>query len=333
MPPQTDIQHNPTCLLLPGIVPSYRTELGMMVQGKSEEVIQTAEFEKLRGKVQLIFTSPPFPLNRKKKYGNLQGEEYLNWIASFAPKWKELLTPTGSIVIELGNAWEQGSPVMSTLALETLIKFKQKGRLKLCQQFIAYNPARLPSPAEWVTVQRIRVKDSYTNVWWMSPTAKPKANNRNVLTEYSDAMKHLLKTGAYNSGKRPSEFAINETSFLNDNGGAIPGNVLRVANTRGTDEYLRYCAEHNLPLHPARMAYELPEFFIKFLTDPGDLVLDPFGGSNTTGATAERLGRQWISVELDEDYIAGSMGRFSDKLVEIDDSRTTSCALIGAVTR
>lgn len=326
--PDQDISR---CLLLPGAEPAYRTELGMMLQGKSEEILQSEALQRLKGKVQLIFTSPPFPLNRKKKYGNLQGEEYLDWVATFAPILKQLLTPNGSIVIELGNAWEQGAPVMSTLALESLIRFKQKGRLKLCQQFIAYNPARLPSPAEWVTVQRIRVKDSYTNVWWMSPTSKPKANNRNVLVEYSKAMKDLLSSGTYNAGTRPSEFEINETSFLTDNGGAIPSNVLKVANTRGTDDYLRYCIKHELQPHPARMAYELPEFFIKFLTDPGDIVLDPFGGSNTTGATAERLGRQWVSVELDSNYIAGSKGRFGDKLITLDHERTISRALVGAL--
>ena len=149
----------------------------------------------------MIFTSPPFPLNRKKKYGNKTGEEYLTWLHDLAPRLTELLTPDGSIVMELGNAWEPGSPVMSTLALEAFLAFKEAGKLNLCQQFVCHNPARLPSPAQWVNVERIRVKDSFTHIWWMSPTERPKADNRRVLTEYSDEMKDLLTRRSYNGGR------------------------------------------------------------------------------------------------------------------------------------
>lgn len=184
-----------------------------MYWGTAEQFLESPFAKKYSGKVALIFTSPPFPLNRKKKYGNRQGAEYVVWLASLAKRFKALLAPNGSIVMEMGNAWEPGQPVMSTLALRALIQFAEEGNLKLCQQFICNNPARLPSPAQWVNVDRIRVKDSYTHVWWFAPTAKPKANNRNVLIEYSEAMKQLLKTKKYNSGKRPSEFVIGKNPF------------------------------------------------------------------------------------------------------------------------
>lgn len=290
---------------------AYEAERGIMFRGTAEAVLQSSMAKKYRKKVQLIFTSPPFPLNRKKDYGNYQGEEYVKWLAEFAPLFKEYLTPTGSIVIELGNAWEPGKPVMSTLALKALLEFQERGKLHLCQQFICHNPARLPSPAQWVNVERIRLKDSYTHVWWMSPTDRPFADNTRVLKPYSDSMVKLLKTKKYNAGTRPSEHNVGATSFLRDNRGAIPSNVLTFTNTSSHDDYLEYCRRHGLKVHPARMPIGLPEFFIKFLSKSRNLVLDPFGGSNTTGAAAETLKRRWIAIEPRDDYIAASRGRFA----------------------
>jgi site-specific DNA-methyltransferase (cytosine-N4-specific) len=294
-----------------------------MYRGSCEDLLAGRSGKSMRGKVQLLLTSPPFPLNRKKRYGNKVGEEYLTWIASLAPLFREVLADRGSIVVEIGNAWNPGSPTMSTLPLKALLRFLEAGDLHLCQEFVAYNTARLPSPAEWVTVQRIRVKDAFTHVWWMSAGERPKADNRRVLKAYSAAMTRLLERGTYNSGTRPSEHSVGEASFLKNNGGSIPPNVLvppqeelpsallPVANTASDDPYQRYCRDHGVTPHPARMPIALAEFFIQFLTEPGDLVFDPFGGSNTTGAAAERLGRRWISVEMEETYARSSQARFA----------------------
>lgn len=293
---------------------AYATPHGRMLHGKSDEILTDGSFARFEGKVNLIFTSPPFPLNRKKRYGNETGEAYIKWLCAFGPLFKKMLAPDGSIVVEMGNSWEPGMPVMSTLALRALLEFQEKNELHLCQEFIWHNPAKLPSPAQWVNVERSRVKDSFTKLWWMAPTEKPKASNQRVLQEYSKAMKTLLKRGTYNAGKRPSEHDISETAFLRDNGGAIPSNVLTYANTQNGDAYHTYCRENELSLHPARMPADLAKFFIKFLTVAGDIVLDPFGGSNTTGAAAEELERFWISIEASEDYIMGSRGRFGDRI-------------------
>lgn len=288
-----------------------------MFHGSVEQFISSPLADTVTGRVQLIFTSPPFPLNEKKRYGNRLGQEYLNWLVGLAEPLGDVLAPDGSFVVELGNAWEPGKPVMSTLALKALMSLQEAGGFNVCQQFVVHNPARLPSPAQWVNVQRIRVKDAYTNVWWMSRTPQPKADNRKVLIDYSPAMKKLLERQSYNAGTRPSEHRIGQTSFLSDNGGAIPGNVLQVSNTVSTDAYRRFCKENRLRLHPARMAPELVEFFVRFLTDEGDLVFDPFAGSNTTGAVADQLRREWIAVEPEMDYIAGSRGRFDVESLEL----------------
>lgn len=284
-----------------------------MYRGFAEQFLESSVAKRYRGKIQLVFTSPPFPLNRKKKYGNLLGQKYIKWLSEFAPSLVNLLTPTGSIVLEMGNAWESGKPVMSTLALEALLAFLKGGKLNLAQQFICHNPARLPSPAQWVNVERIRLKDSYTHLWWMAPSERPYADNRSVLTPYSKSMLELLQKQKYNAGKRPSEFKIGATSFLTNNKGAIPSNVLRFSNTGSSDRYQQYCREQKLQPHPARMPIGLAEFFIKFLTKPGQYVLDPFAGSNTTGAAADGLKRRWIAIEASKDYVKSSRGRFPGK--------------------
>jgi len=289
---------------------AYKTEFGKCYNGKIEEALKSMVLIGKKNKVNLIFTSPPFPLSRKKKYGNLNGEAYTNWLANICRSLSKLLTADGSLVIEIGNAWEPSMPVMSSLPLKTLLAILEKSKLYLCQQFIWYNSAKLPTPAQWVNVERIRVKDSFTIIWWMSKTTKPKADNSKILVEYSSSMKKLLKTKEYNSGKRPSEHVIGKKSFLKDNGGAIPSNVLIGANTESSSKYITYCKKNNIEIHPARMPKFIPEFFIKFLTDPGELIIDPFSGSNTTGEVAEKLKRNWLSIEANSLYIDGSKGRF-----------------------
>jgi site-specific DNA-methyltransferase (cytosine-N4-specific) len=310
-----------------GSKPIYKTKKGAMFCGDSLKVLRSKMLRQHTGRVQLIFTSPPFPLNTKKKYGNLQGEQYIEWFAQFAPLLRNMVANDGSIVVEIGNAWEPRRPVMSTLVLRALLRFLEEGGLNLCQEFVWYNPARLPSPIQWVNVERIRVKDAFTRIWWMSPSDRPKADNRRVLREYSESMKKLIKTGKYNAGARPSEHNIGKESFKTNNKGAIPPNVLdgddapslstllKGTNTRSHDRYQLFCRTQDIALHPARMPPELAEFFVRFLTDEGDLVLDPFAGSNTTGAVAENLGRRWLSCEASWGYAAASIGRFDPESI------------------
>jgi site-specific DNA-methyltransferase (cytosine-N4-specific) len=285
----------------------------------------------LEGKVQLVLTSPPFPLNNKKSYGNLTGNEYRKWFVALAEVFAKLLTPDGSIVVEVGNSWEPRRPIQSLLPLECLLAFvKSKAAgLRLCQEFICYNPARLPSPAAWVTVERERVTDSFTRVWWMARTDRPKADNSRVLRPYSASMRALLRKRTFNRKPRPSAHHISQDGFLTDNGGSIAHNVFEFspmadgrkvrlpnafafANTGSTDSFSRLCRERSITPHPARMPAGLASFFIQFLTDRSDVVLDPFAGSNTTGFVAELLGRRWIAIDSDPSFAEQSKIRFED---------------------
>jgi DNA modification methylase len=312
-------------LVSPPLEPLYRTKFGQSYISTIEGALTKKPIEDVRGKVDLLFTSPPFPLVKKKSYGNETGHQYVEWLVGLAPALCDLLSPTGSIVIELGNAWVKGSPTMSTLSLEALLAFRRAANLHLCQHLICHNPARLPTPAEWVAVKRTRLKDSFTHVWWMSKTENPKADNRRVLLPYSASMKHLLRRGTYNAGRRPSGHRLSKTGFLTDQGGSIspsvikvldndamyPESLLQFTGTAWDTGYRSYCKQRSLKAHPARMQPGLAGFFISFLTEPGDLVMDPFGGSNTTGAVAEHLQRRWVAVEADENFAEGSKGRFT----------------------
>lgn len=208
----------------------HKTRLGKYYTGDSESLLGPRLGHDLRGKVNLILTSPPFPLNNKKSYGNLEGEKYKKWFVGLAKTFSNLLTENGSIVVEMGNSWINGRPVQSLLHLESLIGFvnNPEANLRLCQQFICYNPSRLPSPAQWVTVNRIRTTDSFTHIWWMAKTDFPKASNQKVLRPYSKSMQSLLKRKQYNSGKRPSEHKISKEGFLVDHGGSIPRNLFEI---------------------------------------------------------------------------------------------------------
>jgi site-specific DNA-methyltransferase (cytosine-N4-specific) len=286
-------------------VPCIVTELGVAYWSDSQKMLNQLV---ANDSVDLIVTSPPFGLVRKKEYGNADADEYLKWFRPFAVELSRVLKPTGSFVINIGGAWKSGTPTKSLYHHELLIMLCKEFGFHLAQEFFWWNPSRLPSPAEWVNVRRIRVKDAVDSIFWLSKTPWPKASNRRVLTPYSDSMTHLLANG-YKAKRRPSGHDISE-NFRMDNGAAIPPNLLAVANTDSNSRYLRYCEERRFPPNPARYPAIIPEFFVRFLTDADDLVIDPFAGSCTTGEVAERLHRRWICAEIEQVYLLGAQGRF-----------------------
>lgn len=294
------------------------TTFGQMYHGDSQVLLRDVLAPK---SVDLIVTSPPFGLVRKKTYGNADADEYLDWFRPFGGLFKKVLKDNGSLVIDIGGAWIPGQPTRSLYHYKLLIMLCEEFGFHLAQDYFWWNPAKLPTPAEWVTVRRVRVKDAINCVWWLSPTPWPKASNRRVLTPYSESMKGLLKNG-YVAKKRPSGHDISE-KFSNDNGAAIPPNLLPFPNTDSNSHYLRYCKAHMLPQHPARYPSDLPEYFIRMLTDVGDVVLDPFAGSCITGEVAERLRRRWVCCELVKEYLLGGKGRF-EKPESSDSTRSNT---------
>jgi len=284
--------------------PAYSTAMGRAYHADALDVLKQLPDDS----VSLIVTSPPFALIRRKAYGNVDAKDYIQWFMPFAEEIYRVLRSDGSFVLEIGGAWNSGSPTRSLYQYELLIRLCEK--FHLAQDFYWFNPSRLPTPAEWVTIKRTRVKDAVNPIFWLSKTENPFADNRQVLKPYSKSMQRLLRDG-YDVAMRPSQHEIGP-HFGRDNGGAIPPNMMSVPNTRSNELYLRRCKEAGMKPHPARFPLEIPEFFVRFLTVEGQLVYDPFAGSNITGAAAESLGRRWISTDTVIEYVEGSRLRFEE---------------------
>ncbi|MDE0141618.1 MAG: site-specific DNA-methyltransferase [Caldilineaceae bacterium] len=277
-----------------------------------------------------MFTSPPYALLRAKEYGNEPEHKYVQWFRPFAKQIYRILKPTGSLILNLGGAWKPGAPVRSLYQYQLLIDLcapskrrKEPPVFFMAQEFYWFNPAKLPGPVQWVNVERVRVKDSVEPIWWLSKTPNPKATNRSVLKPYSKHMERLIKTQNYNKGPRPSGWVASK-KWGKDNGGAIPANfltedglstlfnVLVESNTSSNDPMRRALRKEGIDAHPAIFPLSLPEFFIHLTTDEGDVVVDPFCGSNTTGYVAESLNRQWLSIDVERGYLDASRARWAN---------------------
>ena len=312
-----------------GHVPCYATAQGEAWVGDSRRLLKKIDDES----IDLVVTSPPYGLLKKKEYGNENQDDYVKWFRPFAKELHRVLKTKGSLVINIGGAWQKGRPTRALYPYRLMLDLCEPDRRRksppvfhLAQEFYWLNPAKLPNPVQWVNVTRERVKDAVEQVWWLSKDPHPKACNRKVLVPYSEHMQRLLKTGKYNSGARPSGWNISEV-WAKDNGGAIPSNfesddalnllfnVLVVSNTSSNDTLRKAVKEAGRNPHPAMFPAALPEFFIRMLTDEGDMVLDPFAGSNATGWVADTLGRRWIAIDFDEGYVDISRLRWSASAV------------------
>lgn len=290
--------------------PAYTTQMGAMYAGDSLNLLADLPDDSIN----LVITSPPFALQRQKEYGNLDQGDYVDWLLKFGRIVHRKLREDGSFVMDLGGAYRKGVPVRSLYQYRVLLRFCDELGFHLAQEFFWHNPSKLPSPIEWVNKRKLRAKDTVNTLWWFSRSEWPKANISNVLCEYSFRMKKLLENPAafYTPKLRPSGHEIG-FAFGTDNGGAIPSNLLQIPNSESNGAYLGSCKEVGIKGHPARFPAKLPEFFIRLLTDPGDLVVDIFAGSNTTGMVAEAEGRKWLAFEMNRQYIASSIFRFIPK--------------------
>lgn len=297
------------------VKPAYVTEYGAAFCGDSRELLRQIP----DNFINLVITSPPFALQRKKEYGNKEQHEYIDWLAEFGKIVYRKLRDDGSFVLDLGGAYRKGIPIRSLYNYRVLIRFCDELGFHLAEEFFWHNPSKLPSPIEWVNKRKLRVKDSVNTVWWFSKTEWPKVDVRKVLAPYSERMKKLIEDPEkfYSPKERPSGHDIG-TGFGKDNGGAIPSNLLQIPNSESNGQYLNGCRLVGIQGHPARFPAKLPEFFVRFLTEPGDLVVDMFAGSNTTGQVAEAEGRKWIAFEERLEYLAASAFRFLS-----DDSSTS----------
>ena len=150
--------------------PVYYTNYGAAYCGDSLRLIQQLE----DNSVDLVVTSPPFALLRKKEYGNEEQDNYVEWLGQFATILYPKLKDTGSFVVDLGGAYQRGKPIRSLYNFKVLLYFCDVIGYNLAEEFYWFNPSKLPSPIEWVNKKKIRAKDSVNTVWWFSKTDYPK---------------------------------------------------------------------------------------------------------------------------------------------------------------
>ena len=289
----------------------YSTLCGKCIQGDSLEVLQTLK----DNSIDLIITSPPFSLQRHKSYGEVGQEEYVEWLLQFGRAAYDKLKETGSFVVDLGGAYQKGSPIKALYPFRFMLKMCDEVGYYLAQDMYWHNPSALPTPIEWVNKRKMRCKTSVNTVWWFSKSKFPKSDITKVLVPYSSRMQNLMDNPQnfvkQEGTVRPSGHVMGMKSWSKNNGGAVPSNLLQISNSESNSQYLRYCKAIGIKGHPARFPSKLPEFFIKMLTDREDFVVDIFSGSNTTGKVAEELGRKWLSIDINNEYVASSVFRFA----------------------
>jgi len=194
--------------------------------------------------------------------------DYVRWFLPFAEQIKRVLTDDGSFVLNIGGSYNKGTPTRSIYHFKLLVALVEELGFHLAQECFWFNPAKMPMPAEWVTVQRIRIRDSVEYVWWLSKTPWPKANNRNVLKPYSKDMIRLNQKGV-TATTRPSGHNIKSSFDKIANGGSIPPNVieekisfdmLKFGNNAANDIYTQRCKEAGLNIHPPASRAPCPSF-------------------------------------------------------------------------
>lgn len=325
-------------VVISGLDAMYTTEYGQAYLADSKDALSRLP----TGSINLVFTSPPYALHFKKEYGNAHKDEYVAWFLPFAKEIFRVLADDGSFVLNIGGSYNEGSPTRSLYHFHLVIALVEQIGFYLAQECFWYNPAKMPVPAEWVTVRRIRIRDSVEYVWWFSKTKWPKASNLTVLKEYSPDMIRLNRNGVKGT-VRPSGHVIRSTFDKIVAGGSIPPNVtesplfdeqlpeamLKFGNNASNDAYTKRCKELGLKVHPARFPAALPEFFIKMLTDQDDVVVDPFAGSNTTGVVAESLRRRWVAIERVSEYLDASKVRFGETTAALQADKLGQGSLFG----
>jgi DNA modification methylase len=133
-------------MLLNGFPAVYSTGLGAAFYGDAAVLLKSFPDRSVKA----VVTSPPYALGSKKEYGNVQKEDYIQWFAPIAREIKRILTEDGSFVLNIGGSYNKGEPTRSLYIYKLLIALCEDLGFYLAQECFWYNPAKLPSPAEWV---------------------------------------------------------------------------------------------------------------------------------------------------------------------------------------
>jgi DNA modification methylase len=288
----------------------YSTDLGVAIWGESQDI-----FRRLDVPVSLIFSSPPYALRKARNYGNPDEREIVAFICEILAPVIEALAHDGSLVLNVSqDIFMQNSPARSTYLERLVLTICDRFGLHLTERLVWSNPSKAPGPIQWASKTRQQLNVGYEPilVFCRNPLAW-KADNRRVLQPHTERHQKLMAAGGEKREASYSDgaYKIREGSFGRVTEGRIPKNVLTLGQRcRYGIQYNKACKELGIPSHGAGMPFTVPEFMIQWLTEPGDMVIDPFGGRGMSGLAAELLGRRWMIGENQLEYIRGGAELF-----------------------
>lgn len=292
------------------VVLGFSTDLGIAVVADCRTF-----FSRINEPVHLILTSPPYPLKKARAYGNVNERLYVSWLCDVLEPVIRLMAPGASLCLNVGNdIFLSGSPARSMYQERLLLELHDRFGLYKMDSLVWESP-KAPGPVQWASKQRVQLNATYEMVHWLTnDPSKVMSDNRRVLLPHTEDHLRFVRAGGNKTAKSFSDGAHCQRvgAFSQETPGRIPRNVLRFARTKEDRDraYREYCAKHGLVKHGASMPVGLADFLIRFLTEKGMCVGDPFAGRLKTGLAAERLGRRWMCTDTMVDYVLGGEAQF-----------------------
>lgn len=290
----------------------FSTDLGVAILGSCTNV-----FAQLDAPITLVVTSPPYALAKARQYGNPSEAQYVDWISQTLEPVIKNLAPGGSICLNVSNdIFMPQSPSRSMYCERLLLALSDRFGLHLMDRLIWENPQKPPGPIQYASLARTQLNVAYEPIYWLTnDPSKVRSNNRRVLQQHTEAHLALIQKGGekrqavYSDGA----YRVKQGSFGAPTDGRIPRNILKFGHRCASQSaYKRQAAAMGLPVHGAPMPLSLAKFLVEFLTEPGDLVAEPFAGSFTTPLAAQLLGRRWLATEVMAEFVLGGALRFQD---------------------
>ena len=293
------------------VLPGFSTALGIALWGSCSDV-----FNKLDEPIALCLTSPPYPLARARAYGNPNEEQFVDWICDMLGPIVKNLIPGGSVVLNVSNdIFLKGSPARSLYRERMVLALHDRLGLFKMDELVWHNPCKPPGPMQWASKKRSQLNVAWEPVYWFTNDPyKVRSNNQRVLEPHTQKHAATIAAGGSLTERVNCDgaYRVKRGAYANDTPGRIPRNLITIRhNCVDQEAYKAFCRDTALPVHGAAMPLTLASKLIEFMTVPGDLVIDPFGGSFTTARAAEAAGRRWISTELMAEYVIGAASRFS----------------------
>jgi len=295
----------------PGVsVVAFSTELGIAILGSCDTV-----FAALDAPIALTITSPPYPLAKARRYGNPTEPEYVDWVCRMLEPVVRNLMRGGSVVLNVSNdIFEPGLPSRSLYRERLILALHDRLGLHKMDELVWHNPSKPPGPVAWASKTRQQLNVAWEPVYWLTNDPRAvRSNNRRVLQEHTDRHLSLIQSGGEMRDRVYSDgaYRVSPGNYGAATEGRIPRNVLRFGQSCADQrKYKAAARSRGLPAHGAAMPLSLASFLVEFMSEPGDLVVDPFGGSFTTAKAAENLGRRWLSTEVMAEYVIGAASRF-----------------------